>query len=287
MAPSLHPDVVTWDEVDAPDVPIWADRAFHHWSFLAEGDSWFTMGAIPTSNILFQMRFPKSAMIVNCAMPGDTIKHMATIATNRGLIRGLTKGAGAPWDAILLSGGGNDLIDDFPNLLVEPTERGGLKVNSPEDYFSEAQIAGLMQRIQRGYGRIVALRDGPDAPSKNVPMVCHTYDLPTANNSPSRFLGVGVVGPWLYRAYMAAQIPEEDWMEVTRYIFGRLADALLELDGAFPNFHVIDTRGLLTPAQPGSRGASGDWMNEIHPTDDGYVKIAVPMVAKVLSLIGG
>ena len=53
MAKKFRPDVVTWDIIDANNRPPWAERSFHTRNFLAEGDSWFTMGGIPTSNMLF------------------------------------------------------------------------------------------------------------------------------------------------------------------------------------------------------------------------------------------
>jgi hypothetical protein len=40
------------------------------------------------------------------------------------------------------------------------------------------------------------------------------------------------------------------------------------------NVHVIDQRGLLTPAAPHTSGADGDWLDEIHPTKEGFTKLA-------------
>lgn len=285
MPNELRPDVVTWDEVDAPERPPWADRAFHTWNLLAEGDSWFTMGGIPTSNLLFQMRFPVSTLIVNCAMPGDTIKNISRIASNRGLMRGLSKRDGERWDAILLSGGGNDLIDEAGAILIDPDVRGALKMPTPADYCSERQLASLIDRIKKGYRQIVKLRDQPGAPSNGVPIVCHTYDYPTANNSPARFLGAGLLGPWLYRAFRNDQIPGEDWIALADYLFERLAQGLLSLNGELPHFYVEDTRNLLVRAAPGSRGESGDWLNEIHPTAKGYGKVGAQVAERVIGIM--
>ena len=45
--------------------------------FLAEGDSWFTVGALnplKNSNLLFEMRFAQTGCVINCATPGDTLR---------------------------------------------------------------------------------------------------------------------------------------------------------------------------------------------------------------------
>lgn len=286
MTRKFRPNVVTWDLVDASDIPPWADRAFHKWNFLSEGDSWFTMAGMPTSNLLFEMRFPVSTLIVNCAMPGDTIKHISNIANNRGLLRGLSKQDGERWDMILLSGGGNDLIDEAEAILIDPGARGSLKMPSPADYCDQAHLEALIRRIRKGYQLIVELRDAPGAPSSGVPIVVHTYDYPTANNSPARFLGAGLLGPWLYNAFRHDRIPEEDWVALADYMFEYLAQGILSLDGELPDFHVVDTRNTIVRAKPGSRGESGDWLNEIHPNSRGYAKLSKLIAEKAIALIG-
>lgn len=44
--------------------------------FLAQGDSWFSIGAIPpwlTSNLFDKLTLSKSAVAVNCARPGAAL----------------------------------------------------------------------------------------------------------------------------------------------------------------------------------------------------------------------
>jgi len=55
-------------------------------------------------------------------------------------------------------------------------------------------------------------------------------------------------------------------------IFDALAQTLLQLNGN-NNFHVIDTRNLLICANPGDKGSSNDWLNEIHPNAKGINKL--------------
>jgi hypothetical protein len=47
--------------------------------WLAQGDSWFSIGAVPfwsTTNLLFQLSLPTATVIVNCAYPGRELAHM-------------------------------------------------------------------------------------------------------------------------------------------------------------------------------------------------------------------
>jgi lysophospholipase L1-like esterase len=79
---------------------------------------------------------------------------------------------------------------------------------------------------------------------------------------------------------------------IVNRIMDRLADALLALDSTqgradkrLDNFHVIDTRNTLIPANPADIGNSNDWLNEIHPNFDGYRKIADKLSAGINSVL--
>src|SRR5258705_5714150 len=77
---------------------------------LAEGDSWFAWAHLnlhPSSNILEQLKFRDSTVIVSLAYTGDVIRNMSD-ESNFHLDFELQ---GQRYHAILLSGGGNDLID--------------------------------------------------------------------------------------------------------------------------------------------------------------------------------
>ena len=52
------------------------ESALYKHRVLAEGDSWFTLGAVPGSNVLFHIQTAQSTAVVSIAKPGDTIIHM-------------------------------------------------------------------------------------------------------------------------------------------------------------------------------------------------------------------
>ena len=94
------------DSLD-PDDPDYA------WRILAEGDSWFTIGAIPSSNLLYELRLKKRTVVLNLGYPGDTIANVSQLSANTEFTRRLVHPNWASdWNALLLSGGGNDLIED-------------------------------------------------------------------------------------------------------------------------------------------------------------------------------
>ena len=78
---------------------------------LAEGDSWYAWAHLnlkPSSNILEQLDFRDPTVIVNLAYSGDVIRNMSDAASNMQFNFELQA---LRYHAILLSGGGNDLID--------------------------------------------------------------------------------------------------------------------------------------------------------------------------------
>ena len=253
---------------------------------LAEGDSWFTVSGVPPFNLLFALRFHKPTEIVNLAQPGDQIRKMVQIAANSSLRRALS--AGTPrWDGILLSGGGNDLIDEADDILIDKVDRPA-NAKDPADFCDQTKLRTLIEGVQAAYRTIAAMRDGPRGPGRKVPMLTHTYDYATPRNAPARFF-FARLGPWLFRALKASEVPESQWIAVADYLIDTLADGLLALSkgpNAIKNFHVVNTRGLLKRAQLGHPGDSNDWQNEIHPNDRGYKKIAKKIEPILESLIG-
>lgn len=259
------PDKYQGTGVTGPDDPGYSKR------ILCEGDSWFSIGGLPGSNLLFHMHFNQSTLLINLARPGDTIKNISKISENPKLSeliyekKFLTK-----WDAIFLSGGGNDLIDMSNQIICTPSEGAGKHML---DYVDSVELNNLKNRVQRGYSTIARLRVG--SKNEKTPIITHVYDYPTPRNAKSKFGAINVGGPWIYAALKTNDVPEEFWISLTDYIFEYLAVSIIELENKIENFHVVaSTRGTLRRARLGTRGPDGDWENEIHPTSEGYEKLA-------------
>jgi hypothetical protein len=271
-------------DLDSPDLaPNLAEFGMR---FLAEGDSWFTVGALnplKNSNLLFELRFGQSACAINCATPGDTLSHMAQTGSDPVFVDLLCGRRQREWDGLLLSCGGNDLIDALSargagvplslRLLREPAEWGDASQGAAR-YLSDPGWQTFGTYLRANLDHLVSLRDA--GLSRGAPMFLHGYAVPMPRPAPAE-LGIG---PWLLPSVRAYGIPEADYEAVSALLIRRLAALLAECaaDAArYPNVHFFDTTAIaIRPAAQGSSGESGDWINEIHLNRDGCRKLAVP-----------
>ncbi len=250
--------------------PIWGDYTRH---YLAEGDSWFTLAALPGGNLLQELKLEQTSLIVTTAYPGDTLTHMVEWRQNTAFVNLLSRPLFAwRWDAILLSAGGNDLIDAAlaaPGILAAPATPS----THADDYIDTEGYAKFEAYLRRNFEALVTLRDDAVSPNRGIPIILHTYDFPTPRPAPARLAGtVGALGPWLYTAFTEHNVPPELWQALADALLKRLAGILTSLH--LPNIHVVDTLGTLDRAAAGSTGDSGDWLNEIHPNLNGRRKLA-------------
>ena len=141
----------------------------------------------PPTNLLYTLRFKRLTMVVSCAAPGDTITSMSNIARNIQYKEPLSRNSYAQ-DAILLSGGGNDLFDRAATILTNPNRRT------------------LANRRDAAAGRV-----------KGCPIVTHTYDYATPRNEPARFIGFPLLDPWLFGALSGAEVPVDRWIDGSRH----------------------------------------------------------------------
>jgi len=237
---------------------------------LAQGDSWFSIGAVPpwsTSSIIQQLHFTQRVAVVNCAYPGITLADEVRLSMYFNAL--LTGKFSSKWDAILISGGGNDLIDALldknnPLLLQGP------KVNAPEisHYINQPRLAQFRSDMAASFGDLKKLR--ASGQNKDVPVFFNTYDYPTPRNSPA---GLGI-GPWLWKALSPSTAPSSDWPALVTYLFDELKTCVSNGAALMEKAYLVNTPGVLTKAKEAVVGESGDWENEIHPTAAGYHKLA-------------
>lgn len=257
-------------EAGGPGLLGWNGYQRH---FLAEGDSWFSLSALPGGNVLQELKLARPAMLVNTAYPGDTLSHIVDWRDNPDFVKLLALPKFAyKWDAILLSAGGNDLIAAAGaegGLIKQPGDDPSLLDN----WINRTSLDKFRRYVKANMECVVELRDSADSPNKGIPIFVHTYDYPTARPAPAKLLDtVNISGPWLYDTYVRFGLPDPLWVPMTEFLIDEMAAILLGL--TLPNFHVIDTRGVLDRAAPGSTADSGDWVNEIHANRSGRQKLA-------------
>lgn len=255
--------------------------------FLAQGDSWFSIGAIPpfkTTNVLEELRLERWAVAVNCAAPGAVLRRMTDTVRAPQFVNLLSGNVAWEWSAVLVSGGGNDLIEAIGapptaprdrRLLLTPAERTG-SAGDPASYLSDDGWQTFGTYLGAVFTGLMDLRDR--GVNKQTPLLLHNYAPLQPRPAPA---GPGF-GPWLQPALADFEVPDDLGLAIGGLLMKKLGDLLLTLaadrsashPGAGP-IHVIDSQSAgLVPAAPGSNGASGDWANEIHPTRGGYAKVA-------------
>lgn len=252
--------------------------------FLAQGDSWFSVGSIPptlTTNLFDSMGTSAvQACVVNCAASGAMLSLMVDTTKDHYFVSFLNGIQSRRWAGLLLSGGGNDLIaaigvdpvaqKNHPEQRILLTETEWLPGTGGERYLSNPGWKTFSDHIMQVFDQLLAARD--KGVNKGLPIVWHTYDVLTPRNSPA---GPGL-GPWLCPAMVTYGIPEEDWTAVASVLLDRLETLIdhIAATTADGSVHVIHSQGTLTPAGTKDSGATADWRNEIHPTKAGYRKLS-------------
>lgn len=276
--PSL---VLYSDEYDRAIDQGTLDPAAFQYRFLCEGDSWMDRSS------LFQLSLPwalaqsfhgargNSALFINLARFGDTMRGIADCAD--GLFRQWLDTQGLPFefDALLFSASGNDFID----AALEPGSGNGILngvhgappgLKAEDCYNVDAVTELVTKKIDLKFAEIYDLVRSSRNP--DLPILLNCYSLPVARVAPA-FPGGHA---WLSRAYQKNGIPERLWQEVTERIF---IDVATTVTGWATDdrvgLHVVPTTAVpLVPADPNSSGSSGDWLNEIHPNKSGWAKLA-------------
>lgn len=233
---------------------------------LSHGDSWFNYpcdGNIPlpfsTSDIiehLGNMGSPKPK-ILNLSHFGDATTDEMGLEKQKRLIKALTTPAnwinGKP-DAILFSGGGNDIAGDpFCIYLDYKT------TDSHTPGLNAERFAGRLASVKASYLDLFLFRDRY---AKGVPIFGHGYDdaRPMQPHPPC-------TGPWMKPSLHFTGWNDEEGAAILLDALTRFRKTLddLETDPKHYNFVRVHTEGAL---------AKSDWANELHPYPPGFQKLA-------------
>lgn len=221
----------------------------------AEGDSWFDY-PVPLfgGGIVKRLEFLLGVPVLNLADAGDEVRFMLGVEQRKQLAQQLKRGspAGGPWDALLFSGGGNDIVADPMALWIrdfDPALPAG-------EHIHARRFGAALGIVAAGYEDLIALRD---ALSPATHLVFHTYDWAIPDGR-----GVCHLGPWLKPTFDLRGFPPDLALrgEVVRAMLRQFAVMLKAL--ARPgSVTVIDCQGTLAPKVE-------SWHNELHPSKAGY-----------------
>ncbi len=242
---------------------------------VAEGDSWFDY---PFNDVLSMLEDEHGFDVESVAHKGDRVEDMAY---SRGqfddftrLLEKLLRQGRVP-DAILLSGGGNDLAGDEFAMLLNHAASGLPALN---DDIVQGVIDVRTEKCvrlpdQRPHRDRQALLDRP------IPVILHGYDYPVPDGR--GFLGgFGICqGPGCGPDSTARATATSRQHESRRRLIDAFNAMLRQLARAegFEHVRYVDLRGTLSNAAAYKR----DWANELHPTEPGFKAVALKIASAI------
>jgi len=237
----------------------------------AEGDSWFDYPALGFGgSIVPRLEALLGVPILNLAKAGDEVRYMLGVNERKLLAEHLTEGcpAGGPWDVLLFSGGGNDIVDNPMALWVRDFDAA----LPPEAHIHAARFDAALSLVRAGYEDLIALRDRL---SPATHLVFHGYDFAIPDGR-----GICFLGPWLKPTFDLRGFPTRAAASaVVRAMLLKFADVLTDLATA-PNVTFVNGQGTL-PQQTSS------WHNELHPSSKGFDRFAALFQEKLRVLFPG
>jgi len=231
------------------------------------GDSWFQLPLKPI-DLHKQLRglFAGDALFVNNAVPGRSTAEI------KRQFPALTRHLGAlEIDVLLVSMGGNDItgheLAEYLKHPDEPQKRGPYAAPLPaivERHVRLASFHSAMNTLEEDFQRVIDIRDRY---RRGCPVLLHSYAYPVPNGRrATRLGGIFKAGPWLKPHLVAAGLKTlADKKALMRWLVDEFHARLERLAARNANVRVIDSRKAVK---------DGEWSDEIHPTDDGYERIA-------------
>jgi hypothetical protein len=221
---------------------------------ICEGDSWFNhpfLEDIPEELLYF------GYSVLHSNYPG---KHLAASLSEHKFLAPLLDERKPQIKALLLSGGGNDLINWHKgDADFSPIFRRAPAGSSPSDFID---AANLRQALQELVGYLTGISDAlAKANAKELPVLLHCYDFISPKvYGPSPFKGT-FVNPQLD----AIGAPEDP--EFRKRISDDLQNAWIQAykDACHHlRWHFVATQNLV----------NGRWHDEIHPVDYAFYDIS-------------
>lgn len=240
----------------------------------AEGDSWFDY---PAPNPFFgggvipRLEDRLGVPILNLAKAGDETRFMLGVTQRQQIARYLTDGCpdGQPWDLMLFSGGGNDIVDEPLALWLNPFEAK----KSPKKLLNQSRFSIVLAMVQAAYEDLIGLRNHL---SPTTHLAFHGYDFAIPDGR-----GICHLGPWLKPAFDLHGYPA-DLVASTAVVKEMLTQfgAMLAGLAKKPGVTFINAQGGLPPVK-------SSWHNELHPSKAGFKQVADRFKAEIAAVFPG
>jgi hypothetical protein len=242
---------------------------------LAEGDSWFEYPLPPTRGdvVIYQLEKLLGYKIANMAHHGLELQQMMGLSLRQEIIARL-RDPRVRFDALLFSGGGNDIVGDQFCIWLKDSP----PVVPPPQMLILDAVEAVLAMLEAEYRQLIDIRDQY---SRQTVIFVHAYDFPEITGRK-----VCGLGPWLkpsldyaYKHLGVANPSSNDEFVIVRTLLQMFCAMLdrIATDPIVQKFIVVPTQGTLTPN-------NSDWQNEIHPSSTGFAKIAAKFQASLASI---
>ncbi len=283
-----------------------------HKKILFEGDSWFAYPNPGVSNVYEAFKFingersakerheiyfqtysarplppfgaPKGRPL---SRNGDTIAEMAS--EENGQLWNILDNRKV--DALVLSGGGNDIVDrlcrdrDILSGKKKPSgwkpllKRWNATATKPTELINGGQLTALLKGIEGDYKKILA-RLGTGK-SKGAQVLAHDYTFLKPSGIPSKaILGLAGVfgnGPWLKPSLVAAGYPAKEidkmGQKVCDHVMRQFSKTLAGLQTGNKNFCLVSSQKV--------DGLDGYLIDELHLNRTGCMFVAIEIMKKL------
>jgi hypothetical protein len=235
-------------------------------AILAIGDSWFWYPKVP--NLLEGISAvvkPVYSNVLAFGNIGATLESYLKGKYARDFATAL-RPADATYSAVMISGGGNDVVDW---KLCLKQDCGG--ATQAADCVDPAALANAMTDLTANLLAMISeVHQAYDAARRTRPDIfvhCYDYPPPDGRGFELPLFGIKLLGPWLKPAMDACNVPSDPGLrqDVMRLLMDGLSDAFTQFDSPRDGVYVVQSLGTLDPAT--------DWDNELHPTGRGFQKL--------------
>ncbi|SAL73660.1 hypothetical protein AWB74_04523 [Caballeronia arvi] len=228
---------------------------------LGDGDSWFDYplpDPLHATDVLEALKTTgtPAPLILKLAHYSDATTTILGVTRRNRLIAQLRDAANGPIDALLFSGGGNDVVGDQFRFWLNDASAVG---NDPARGIDVQRLGYIFGVVESAYLDLIRIRD-QFAPRATI--FVHAYDFAI----PSNIGACHLAGPWL-----RPSLVDRGWPD--------LAPGSLIVKAMLVHFHAMLQRLASDPAndmvlvQTQGTLAPDEWANELHPTGAGFAKI--------------
>jgi hypothetical protein len=183
------------------------------------------------------------------------------------------------YSAILISGGGNDVVDWSLCL-----SRNCQSYTTADQCIDKQRLEDLTTSLSGDLLAIVSeihiAFDDAKLSRPDIFIHCYDYAPPNGIGFSDPVFNVSLKGPWLAPAMDLAGVPQDYPLRqaIVRQLIDPLTSTFLEFDSPSDDVHIINSPGTLDPTT--------DWANELHPNGQGFRKLVFGPWLRVLRAAG-